>query len=71
VSSIHALVDFFQHQSASFKRSRFWIERSQAGSDQVGVNEAQRLGFSGQKVAGKCGFASAVGSFNDDDFLLI
>jgi hypothetical protein len=68
VTSIHALINFFQHQAASLERSSLWIEWSQARSDQVGVDETQRLGFSRQKVTGKCGFASAVGSCNDDDF---
>jgi hypothetical protein len=68
VSSIHALINFFQHQAASLECSSLWIEWSQARSDQVGVDKTQRLGFSRQKVTGKSGFASAVGSCNYDDF---
>ena len=68
VSSIHALINFFQHQAASLEGDRLWIERRQARSDQVGIDKTQRLGFSRQKVTGKCGFACAVGSCNDDDF---
>ena len=71
VPSIHALINFFQHQAASLECSSLWIEWSQARSDQVGVDKTQRLGFSRQKVTGKSGFASAVGSCNDDDFLQI
>ena len=71
VSRIHAFVDFFQHQAASLERSRLWIEWSQASSDQIGVDESQRLGFSRQEITGKCGFARAVGSCNDDDFFQI
>ena len=39
-------VNFFQHEAASFERSRLGIERSQARSDQISMDETQRLGES-------------------------
>ena len=69
MANIYAFVNLFQHQTTSLERGRLRIEWSQASSNQVGIDETQRLSFSRQKVTGKCGFASAVWSCNDDDFL--
>ena len=71
LSCIHAFINFLQHQAACLEGGGLRIEWSQASSDQVGVDKPERLGFSRQKVTGKCSFASAVGSCNDDDFLQI
>jgi hypothetical protein len=55
VPSVYALIDLFQHEAASFKRSLLRIKRSQGRSDQISVDKTQRLGFRRQKVAGNCG----------------
>jgi hypothetical protein len=46
VSSIHAFINFFQHQPASLECSSLWIE----WSDQVGVDKTQRFSAKSQKV---------------------
>ena len=71
MTSVYAFINFFQHQAASFEGGRLWIERSQASSDQIGVDKTERLGFGRQEVTGKCGFPCAVGSCNDDDFFQV
>ena len=43
------------------------IERRQARSDQVSIDEPERLGFGWQKVPSEGCFACAIWSCNDDD----
>ena len=45
VSSIHTFINFFQHQAASLEGGSLRIERSQARSNEISVDETQRLGF--------------------------
>jgi hypothetical protein len=68
MTSSCTLINLLKHQATGFEGRRLRIEWRQASSDQIGVNESERLGFSGQKVTGKRCFSSAVGSRDDDDF---
>ena len=71
MTSSCTLINLLKHQATGFEGRRLRIEWRQASSDQIGVNEPERLGFSGQKVTGKRRFSSAVGSRDDDDFFQI
>lgn len=47
------------------------LEWSKTSSNQIGIDKPQRSGFSRKKITGKCSFACAIGSCNDDDFFQV
>jgi hypothetical protein len=52
--------DLFQHQPPGLERGPVWIKGSEAGGDQVGVDEDGAIGLFGQKFFGKGGFPAAM-----------
>jgi len=68
VTRIYTFINFLQHQTPGFECRRLWIERRQTRSDQISIDESERLSFGWQKVTSEGRFACAVRSCNDDDF---
>ena len=58
--------EFFEEDTARCQRRQFRPQRRQPAGDQIGINEMDNAGLSGQKLAGKSGFSRAIRSGDDD-----